>query len=68
MVRIIVSRVVAQENGKALNYIEASCEASDTKPTECIAQGSISYESDTGDIYIFSESSQSWVKQCSLQE
>lgn len=69
MVRIIVSKIVDQENSGPKFYIEASGDSTDTKPSDSsIAQGSLFYESDTGNFYIFSESSQSWVKQCSLQE
>lgn len=44
-------------------YVEITCTASDTKPTDGIAQGSICLEQDgsTLNVYMFNETSGSWV-------
>lgn len=51
MVRILEQRII--EGGKL--YIRASGLSTDTKPTENIAQGSEFIESNTGDVFLFSE-------------
>lgn len=44
----------------ARNYVEIALNSTETKPTEMIADGSIALETDTGNLYIFSETAQSW--------
>ena len=61
-VRIYKSVPVAFENGLCTkNYVEGSCSAADTKPTDGIAEGSTLTESDTGDVYMYNELS-GWSK------
>lgn len=66
MVRI--SHLNTVDGAYPSNYIEASGLSTDSKPTENVAQGSIFVESDTGDVYIFTESTQTWGKLFSLKE
>lgn len=42
--------------------IEIACLSTDTKPTEGIVTGSLALEVDTGDIYAFDGSSETWNK------
>ena len=51
MVRIIDQRIL--EGG--VLWVRASGLSTDTKPTATIGQGSEFIESDTGDVYLFSE-------------
>lgn len=53
------------QNGKHL--AKGFCLSTDTKPTNQIANGSTLTEVDTGDVYIFNEEEEEWVKQFSLQ-
>ena len=48
-------------------YVEGSCDSSETKPTDLIAEGSILVESDTGDVYFFNDKTTTWIKQFSFQ-
>lgn len=61
--RILVEKIHNNE----VKYVEISGASSETKPTTGICDGSIFCESDTGDVYFFSESSGDWVKQFSFQ-
>lgn len=54
------------QNGN-IRYIEIACTSAETKPTTGVAMGSIATEVDTGDIYMFNETSGTWVKQFGLQ-
>ena len=46
---------------------DASCDSTETKPTDNICDGSIMRESDTGKVFFFSEESGDWVEQFSFQ-
>ena len=46
--------------------IEAAGLSTDDKPTRNISTGSMATETDTGDVYMFEESSGSWAKICAL--
>lgn len=43
--------------------IVGHCLSTDTKPTDDIANGSQLIEIDTGDVYLFNEAAETWVKQ-----
>ena len=59
MVRIIQKKFVAFSTF----YIEAAGLSTDTKPTEDIITGSLFFEVDTGDIYVFDETGTgTWTK------
>ena len=67
MLRIIEVKIL----DKNVRYIEGSCLSTDTKPTKMIqdgnditiATGSLIQEADTGDVYVFDEtSSGTWSK------
>ena len=46
--------------------IEAAGLSTDTKPTRNISTGSLATETNTGDVYMYNESSGSWAKICAL--
>ena len=48
-------------------YVELSCDALESKPTDNICDGSIAVESDTGKVYFFNEDSGAWVEQFAFQ-
>jgi hypothetical protein len=52
------------EDGSFL--IEAAGLSTDTKPTRNISTGSIATETNTGDVYMYNESSAAWAKICAL--
>lgn len=52
-------------NGRSVK--DYSCLSTDSKPVKA-ANGSILVEVDTGDIYIFDETSKTWNKMCSIKE
>ena len=64
MVRILEAEPIAvfpEATGKTL--IEAAGLSTDTKPTSSdYATGSSFFEVDTGDVYLWDESSESWLK------
>lgn len=52
----------------SIDYIEAACLSSDTKPTEDrFATGSICVEVDTGTVFFYNATSKQWVEQFSFQ-
>lgn len=65
--RKLVERPFTRENGDMLNYVEITGASDETKPTTGIVDGSIFVETDTGDVYFFSEAGGDWVKQFSFQ-
>ena len=65
--RRLVERPFARENGDMLYYLEIAGASDETKPTSGIVDGSIFVETDTGDVYFYSESGGDWVKQFSFQ-
>ena len=71
MVRITYQQVLTNSAptsaGEFVSYIEAAGLHDDTKPTDGIATGSLFLETDTGDVYAFSEGdSPSWGKVAAL--
>ena len=46
--------------------VEAAGLSTDTKPTRNISTGSIATETNTGDVYMYNESSAAWAKICAL--
>ena len=71
MVRITFQKVLTDNapltSGEYVSYIEAAGLHDDTKPTAGIATGSLFLETDTGDVYAFSEGdSPSWGKVAAL--
>ena len=48
--------------------VEIACKSSDAKPTDGIATGSTAIEVDTGNFYLFDESSSTWTLMCSIKE
>ena len=71
MVRITYQQVLTNSattsDGEFVSYIEAAGLHDDTKPTAGIATGSLFLETDTGDVYAFSEGdSPSWGKVAAL--
>lgn len=64
--RILVDQVVGTPNGQK-HYYELACLSTETKPTTDVAMGSKAVEVNTGDVYLFNETSGAWVKQFSLQ-
>ena len=58
MIRYIVETTIEEVK----KYIEASGLSTDTKPTSGIITGSLFMESDTGDVYIFDETNESWTQ------
>ena len=47
---------------------QIACLSTDTKPTENIVTGSTAIEVDTGNFYLFDESSSTWTLMCSIKE
>ena len=60
--RILNTLFVKAEQGY-VRYIIAAGLSTETKPTEGIATGSVFYEVNTGDEYMYNEASGTWVKQ-----
>ena len=46
--------------------VKAAGLSTDTKPTRNISTGSIATETNTGDVYMYNESSSAWAKICAL--
>ena len=65
--RKLVESPFTKEDGSTKLYVEIAGASSETKPVENIIDGSIFLETDTGDVYFFSESGGDWVKQFSFQ-
>lgn len=62
-------RILKQVDLGPKRYIEASGSSDEDKIlTNDIADGSITIESDTGDIYFYNEQQQEWIKQFSFQD
>ena len=60
-------KIIKQEVLNDGSYlIEAAGLSTDTKPTRNISTGSIATETDTGDVYMYNESSAAWAKICAL--
>ena len=57
---IRIKEATTYEDGK--NYVEIALASTDTKPTDGIATGSVAIEVDTGDKYMFDESTSTWNK------
>lgn len=57
MVRVIEKRLQPDD----INYFEFAGLSTDTKPTNCCT-GSKFTEADTGDVYLFDETSETWTK------
>lgn len=55
-------------NGQPMLYVEAAGASTETKPTTGIVDGSTFLETDTGDLYVFSEAGAAWVKFMTLKE
>ena len=53
-----VIKTIGLRNGK--NIIEGACLNEDAKPTQNIANGSMTIEMDTGNILIFDETNSEW--------
>lgn len=51
MIRIITERIISGN----VKYVEGFCLSTDTKPTGGLCTGSKLTESDTGDVYLYSE-------------
>lgn len=71
MVRITFQKVLTDNapttSGEYVSYIEAAGLRTDTKPEDGIATGSLFLETDTGDVYAFSEGdSPAWTKIAAL--
>ena len=54
---------VQYEDGSMGLRIVGHCLSTDTKPTDNIANGSQLIEIDTGDVYLFNEAAETWLKQ-----
>lgn len=54
--------IKAHYAGNEKSYIEGACLAADTKLTDGIANGSLCLEMDTGKIYAFNETGNTWVE------
>lgn len=52
------------DDGKYL--IECAGLSTDTKPTASVSTGSIATETNTGDVYMYNETSAAWAKICAL--
>ena len=59
MVRIIENRIYGYD-GK--QYVEAAGLSTDSKPTGMLITGSLFLEADTGDVYVYDETGESWNK------
>ena len=60
-------KIIRQEVLNDGSYlIEAAGLSTDTKPTRNISTGSLATEQDTGDVYMYEETSASWAKICAL--
>ena len=57
---IRIKQSTTYEDGKT--DIEAVCLSTDAKPTDGIATGSIILEADTGDMYVYDETGETWTK------
>ena len=55
-------------NGVGVHYVEMAGASSETKPVTGIVDGSTFLETDTGDLYVFSEAGAAWVKLMALKE
>ena len=60
--RKIVSKVLQTQEGEYSEYFKGFCDSSEDKPTAFVADGSLITETDTGNMYLFSESDSSWSK------
>ena len=49
------------ESAPAKYYVELAGDSLDAKPTDMIADGSVLLETDTGNLYVFSEASSDWI-------
>ena len=58
MIRVIVNQPFVEDK----NYIEAAGLSTDTKPTGTIITGSLFMEADTGDVYVYEETGETWTK------
>lgn len=65
--RELVCRPFAVGADGPLFYKEIAGASTETKPTAGVVDGSIFTETDTGDVYFFSEADSDWVKQFSFQ-
>ena len=70
MVRVITNISDAKDN---VSYQEISGSSLDDKPTDGVANGSIFIESDTGDVYMYTEPAEgettgTWTKMFGLAE
>ena len=66
--RVIKSTVlVGAGTDEPITYFEYSGLKTETKPTDGVAMGSLFFEVDTGDVYAYNETAESWVKEISLQ-
>ena len=62
-------RIFTRDNypdGKYL--VNVFCLSTEDKPTDDIATGSFGFEVDTGDVYAYDETSETWTKQFSFQD
>ena len=58
MMRFIVERVI----GDGMLYIEAAGLSTDSKPTGTIITGSLFLEADTGKVFVYDETSETWTE------
>ena len=58
-------RIMSEEYREDVHkkYIVATCSSTDTKPGDGYLNGSVLIEVDTGDVYLYNEDDNNWVKQ-----
>ena len=64
--RTLFTKAVGTNGDEVSTYKEIAGTSSEAKPTD-VAMGSMFLEVDTGDLYIFNETSSQWVEEFSLQ-
>ena len=62
MIRAKDISLITLENGKAVYMAELFGLSTDAKPTEGYVNGTVFLEVDTGKIYLFNETSSTWVE------
>ncbi len=65
MLRVLDSKQIQYGSAPAI-YYEFAGRDDDDKPTEGVATGSTFLEVNTGDVYAYDETDESWAKICAL--
>ena len=61
---ILGAKDISRVNKDIVEYMGKS---TDTKPTDMIVTGSVFWEIDTGDLYLYDEEGNAWIKQFNIR-